>query len=259
MESCLYVGTVSHRRREPVEHAFRYPLFMLYLDLDEIPDVFSRRWLWSASRPAPARFHREDHWGDPELSLRAAIEALVEERTGRRVEGPIRLLTHPRYLGFGFNPVSFYYCYDAAGDRLAAIVAEINNTPWGEQYCYVLDVSKSTSLDGALEFALQKDFHISPFMPMDMDYGWTFTEPAEDLGVHMRNRERGHDVFDATLRMRREPITTWSLNTKLVTYPAMTAQVVAGIYWHALRLWWKRCPVHDHPGTRHPSIEPRRP
>ena len=121
MQSCLYVGTVSHRRREPVEHAFRYPLFMLYLDLDELPDVFARRLALVREPPrARAWFHREDHVGrsgDAALET-PSVRRLVEERTGKAVEGPIRLLTHPRYLGYGFNPVSFYYCYDAGGDAL---------------------------------------------------------------------------------------------------------------------------------------------
>ena len=136
MHSALYQGWLRHRRRAPRAHAFAYPLFMAYLDLAELDRVFAGRWLWSARRAAPARFAREDHFGDPALPLDEAVRRLVHERTGRRPAGPIRLLTHLRYFGYVFNPVSFFYCY--AGDEVQTIVAEVNNTPWGERCMYVL-------------------------------------------------------------------------------------------------------------------------
>ena len=157
---------------------------------------------------------------------------LVESCIGRRPRGPVRLLTHLRYLGYGFNPVSFYYCYDAHGESVDAIVAEINNTPWGEQYCYVVEGLRD-----------------------DQRYKWRFTEPGDRLAVHMENHTGGGKIFDATLQLRHEPITAWSLNTKLVTYPLMTAQVVARIYWQAFRLWWKKAPFYPHPMHRSPMDE----
>ncbi len=241
MESCIYVGSLSHRRRAPVDHAFEYPLFMMYLDLDELPSLFDRNPLWSAKRPTLAWFRRADHLGSNDVPLGDAVRALVESRLHRRVEGPIRLLTHLRYLGYGFNPVSFFYCYDAAGEHVDAIVAEINNTPWGEQHCYVVE--------GLRRDSFEKQFHVSPFMDMQQRYNWRFSTPADTLAVHMENHTADGKIFDATLRLRREPITARSLNTKLVTYPLMTAQVVAGIYWQAFKLWWKKCPYVAHPAT----------
>ena len=234
MKSALYVGWVRHRRHAPRAHSFRYPLFMAYLDLAELGEVFKGRWLWSTRRAAVARFAREDHLGDPRVPLDEAVRELVEAKSGRRPRGPIRLLTHLRYFGYVFNPVSFYYCYDAAGKRVETIVAEVNNTPWGERCCYVLD---------DLADETEKAMHVSPFMPMDLRYAWRFAAPGTHLGVHMRLTRKDETVFDATLALRREPIA----NGVLLRFPLMTAKVIAAIHWEALRLWLKRVPFHTHP------------
>ena len=134
--SCLYAGHVQHRRHTPVRNAFRYRLFMLYLDLDEIEQVFARRWFWSARRPALARFRRADYLGPTELPLREAVRQRLAARD-LVLNGPVRLLTHLRYFGYIANPVSFYFCHDR-NDHLCHVVAEVNNT-FGETYCYLLE------------------------------------------------------------------------------------------------------------------------
>jgi DUF1365 family protein len=247
MESCIYRGTIRHRRRTPVEHDFRYRLFMLYLDLDELPRVFKRRWLWSAQRPALAWFRRADYLGDAAVPLDQAVRDLVAERTGRRPRGPIRLLTHLRYFGYVQNPVSFYYCFDRAGTTVETIVAEVTNTPWGERHAYVLPAEPRGTRHRS---RLAKRFHVSPFMPMDQAYDWRFSSPGRRLTVHMESFARGGRVFDATLVLRREPLTGSTLAASLVRFPWMTATVVVGIYWQAVRLWLKGAPFHPHPATR---------
>jgi hypothetical protein len=270
LASCVYEGQVRHRRFTPRPHEFRYTLFLWYLDLDELPRLFTERlgtrWLWSATGPAVAWFRRADHLGPPSVPLKTAVADLVERRTGRRPGGPIRLLTHLRYFGYGFNPVSFYYCFDAAGETVETIVAEVNNTPWGEQHCYVLDgrTNRATT-PGHFRFVLDKVFHVSPFMGMDVTYDWRFTAPGSQVTVHMDNLPRTVSpqgsaattptLFDATLTLSRTPLVDGggpqgidqTMARMLARFPFMTGKVIGAIYGEALRLWLKCSPFHPHP------------
>lgn len=248
-QSALYVGKVRHRRFEPHPHDFEYRLFLTYLDLAELDTVFERRWWWSSRRSNLAWLDRRDHLGDPATPLDTAVRDLVGSRTGRRPEGPIRLLTHLRTFGHCFNPVSIYYCFDAAGRRVEALVAEVNNTPWGEQHCYVLDGSDAGAGSGG-RYRTRKRLHVSPFLGMDMDYVWNITTPAEHLVLHIENHSEGIKVFDATLRLERREITGPRLAWALARFPLMTVRVVARIHWEALRLWLKKTPFHPHPERR---------
>ena len=250
MESCLYEGWVSHQREGDIRHAFRFPLAMLYLDLDELDVVFRGRWCWSVDRPALAWFRRADHVGAPDVPLAETVRALVAARIGHRPTGPIRLLTHPRYAGYVFNPLSLFYCFDAAGERIDAILADVTNTPWGERHQYVLAGSDLAAADTVARHA--KAFHVSPFLPMALDYDWRIGRPGAALAVRIAARAQAgtpsaDPVFTATLALRRRPIEGRTLAGVLVRFPALTAQVVAGIYWQALRLWWRGAAFHAHP------------
>ena len=247
-ESALYQGTVRHRRFAPIAHEFRYRLTYAYFDLAELPQALDRIPGWSARRAAPFRFAREDHVGDdPLVPLDTTIRDLVEARKGSRPNGAIRLLTLPRTLGFAFNPISVYYCF-GADDRLSHIVAEVDNTPWGERHCYVVEVDgDNLGTGGVLRFRVPKAFHVSPFHPLDQEYEWRFSRPGRSLVVHMRNREDGVVKTDATLVLRRFPLDTRHATRAILRNPAMTATVLAGIYGQAARLWWKGAPYHPHP------------
>ena len=247
MRSCIYEGRVRHTRHQPVVHRFQYRVFQMFLDLDEIDDVFAGRWFWSAKRPALARFRRRDHLGPLDKPLKEAVCDLVEAKTGRRPDGPVALLTNLRYFGYCFNPVSFYYCYDRAGNRVETIVAEVNNTPWGERSTYVLPAADSRIDGETLRFSPAKHLHVSPFLTMDVGYDWSFTPPAGRLSVFMAAARDEQRVFDASLQLSRTEIAAGALARVLISYPLMTAKVIVAIYWQALRLALKRVPFVPHP------------
>lgn len=243
--SAVYEGWVRHRRHTPVEHAFTYRHSMVLLDLDELPDVLDRHPLYSARRRAPVRFRREDHIGDAGRPLAECVRDLVEERTGARPAGPVRLLTTMRTLGHSFNPVSFYYCLSDRGEDVEAVVAQVSNTPWGESHCYVLRRAGRAVMRDTVD----KVFHVSPFIGMDNRYDWRVTEPGERLLVHIDERDpAGLLVFDATLSLGRRPFSRSELTRMLLRFPATSVRVLTLIYWNALRLKLKGAPYHAHPG-----------
>jgi len=246
LESGLYFGKVRHRRFVPRPRTFTYSVVLAYLDLDELDAFFARRWLWSLERYNVVSFRRKDYLGPRERPLAECVRDQVETSLGFRPEGPVRMLTNLRCLGYVFNPVTFYWACGADGVP-AAVVAEINNTPWNERYRYVLPTDARGAVPGA---SFAKRFHISPFQPMDQDYVWSFSPPGERVGVHMENRDRaGAVVFDATLSLARREATWGHCAWALLRHPLMGAGAHAAIYWQALRLKLRRTPVYRHPDS----------
>lgn len=236
--SAIYEGIVAHRRSEPREHAFSYRVRMMYLDLGELPQLFDGHALWSARRPALGWFRRSDYLGDPSVPLDQAICRLVAQRTGYRPDGPVRVLTNPRCFGHCFNPVSFYYCFDRAGEHVQAVVAEVTNTPWGERHAYVSRELTSRHV---------KALHVSPFFELDYEYELRISPPGEQLDVTIGADRGGRRAFEATLALQRRPLTGRSLTATLLGGPPMSMKVSAAIYAQALRLKLKGIPVQPHP------------
>jgi len=242
--SAIYEGWVAHRRTAPMEHAFRYRIFLPLFDLDELPGLLDDVPFWSARGRAPARFRRSDYMGERSVPLADAARDLVAERTGSRPEGPVRLLANPRYWGVGFNPVAFYFLYgNEPGAGPEAMIAEVTNTPWGQRRSYVLEAGP----DG-LRGSFAKRLHVSPFMPMQQSYEWSASDPGERLSVSIRNSdERGRQVFEASLALRRREITPVAMRGLLFRYPPMTISTIARIYWNAVKLKAKGAPYFSPP------------
>jgi len=241
--SAIYRGTLAHARHTPRPHAFTYGVWLLYLDLDQLPELLAGPGPLRAVRFAPLSFRREDYLGGRGDLAEAARERVVAA-LGFRPAGPVRLLTQVRSLGRAFNPVSFYYCFGADGRTLQAVVAEVTNTPWGERHAYVVRAGQ----DG-VEATVKKAFHVSPFFGLDQAYDWRLPPPGERLVVEMRNHEGGSEVFRARLDLRREPWSAAALWRAALGQPLMAWKVPAAIYWQAFRLWLKRTPFHPHPGN----------
>jgi DUF1365 family protein len=241
----IYEGWVSHHRETPRQHSFRYQIGYLYLDLDHLPQAFAGRWLWSHTWPTAGWFRREDHAGPRATPLLDTIRGLVSRATGARYAGRVFLMTQLRYWGFVMNPVSFYYCFHERGNELSAIVAEVHNTPWGEQHCYVLPVESATQ-----EIWIDKQFHVSPFMPMQQRYRFRVNVPGESLRVSIDSFSREERAFSATMELQQRAWSTSNLLRTLWRFPFATQRIFAAIYWQAFRLWLKGTPYFAHPKSK---------
>lgn len=240
--SALYEGTVRHRRMAVRAREFRYGIHMAYIDLDELPRLLGGR--LASPTPGIVRFRRSDYFGDPHEDLAASVREEVAELTGSRPSGPVRLLTNLRAFGHCFNPVSFYYCFDPAGERVEAVLADVTNTPWGERHAYALSRKNG---DRVLTGRSEKLLHVSPFMGMDHEYDWKVGVPGKRLSVHIESHRAGRRAFDATLNLERRELSRRSLASATARHPMNTLHVLGRIYGQALRLKLRGVPVHPHP------------
>jgi DUF1365 family protein len=243
--SCLYEGTIRHRRTGAPRSEFRHRVMFAYLDLAELPTLLGGRLV--ASGPGLLRVRRHDCLdGDAGTGpLDVAVRDRVQALGGERPTGPIRMLIQPRCLGMSFNPVSFYYCFDASGEHVQSILAEVTNTPWGERHAYLMHDGAPDSAVTRGSFA--KALHVSPFFGMDHVYEASAATPGPTLSVHIANRRAGKTVFDATLALRRHTLDRRSAARMSARYPAATARVLALIYGHALLLKLRGARYVPHP------------
>jgi DUF1365 family protein len=246
MTPFLYTGNVRHRRFSPRRHAFSYPVFMAFLDLEQIPSLCAKSRLLGYNRFAWASYDDRDHVGDPALPLRARLMASAEAAGHRFPEGKVFLLANLRFWGYCFNPVSYVYAYAPDGS-LALLGAEVMNTPWKERILYWMDPAEGLNSKGFLSFDVAKAMHVSPFFPMDLRYRWSFSTPGEALRVRMALHHGQELVFDADLELEARAWTSREIRRTLLTFPFHTLKVITAIHWEAFKLWLKRVPIHTHP------------
>ena len=256
MHSCIYEGVVTHRRHEPVVHQFQYRLFMVYLDLGELPQFVGPGGLIACSRYASRSFLRSDHLFNNFQSLETEVREIVLQQSGTVPKGPIRLLTQLRYFGTHFSPLNLFYVYDEQDEHVQYIVAEVSNTPWQERHCYVLWEGNRNYKPSELHFSHPKQFHVSPFMEMDLEYRWQLTSPGTHLSVQLENLNDSRQLFSAHMELKRRVLDSKQLRRMTFRYPLMSLQIIAAIYYQALKLWWKKCPVYRHPKKQNNPATP---
>ncbi len=248
--AAIYHGTVGHRRCASVEpgkleREFTPRLFLAYIDVDALPESLDAIPCWSARRAAPVQFRRRDFFDGGTRPLGAAVRDLVEQRLGARPSGSICLLAHLRTFGQLFNPLAVYYCWTPNGDELDAIVLEVTNTPWGERHWYVFDAR-----DGRATECTPKGMHVSPFLPMDVEYRVTWTVPGADLSLRIEVERAGSPIFEAHLALRRATLDRRRAIGLLVRHPVMPLRGWIAIYRQALHLFIARVPLYRHPAPR---------
>ena len=239
--AALYEGVVVHHRHDPQARTFAPRLFLAHLDVDALPGSLDRLPLWSARRAAPLHFRRRDFLDGGDGALGDGVRDLVHERLGRRPAGPVTLLAHVRTFGWLFNPLAVYYCWSPAGG-LDAVVLEVTNTPWGDRHWYVVDAQQDA---GPSTFT--KGMHVSPFLPMDVQYRITWTTPGDDLRLRIDIERAGTPVFDAELALHRVPLDRRHAVTMPLRHWLLPLRVSIGIYREALKLFLRRARFFPHP------------
>ncbi len=240
----VYQGTIAHTRFSSKSHKFTYKTNMLYLDLDELQGAFLGKLFWGYNKPNLASFYRSDFYGDKRKTIKKSIQSLLLNKINLHHKGKVFLLTTIRYFGFAFNPVSFYYCFDESSN-IQAIVSHITNTPWNEKHAYVHDCRNKPSMSKKFEF--DKGFHVSPFMPMNINYSWVFSPPKDFLFVSMDSYNKDKLIFNATLKMTKKAWSNFILNKILFLSLPMSIKSTLLIYFNAFILFIKRAKFYPHP------------
>lgn len=247
LKSAIYEGKVTHHRFDKVKHRFSYRIFMLFLDLDEIPNIFQSSRFFSVEKCNLAVFRRSDHFGEKNTLLKEAVYALVKTKKNITLEGPVRLLTQLQYFGYYFSPVNLYYCYDKTDSYVEVVILEVNNTPWGEQHCYVLPKCESSGTQELQNYLIEKTLHVSPLMPMNMTYDIRLRMPKDSLRFTMVNLLHDKPCFRADLFLKKREIDKKNLTKMLINYPLMTAKIIISIYWQSFKTWIKGAKFYNHP------------
>lgn len=233
----LYRGTVMHARMKPKQHRFSYRVASLLIDLDRLDEADRQSRLFGVNRRALYSFREADHGPRDGTSLRDHAQRCAAREGVDLSKGRVRLLCYPRLFGYVFNPLSVYFCDDAAG-KLALIIYEVRNT-FGEMQSYVLPVRDGEMSQAGLRQQQDKQFYVSPFIEMGMRYHFRLSPPADDVKLRILETDAEGPLLAATFHGRRQTLSTVALLRMFASLPLMTLKIMAAIHWEALRLWAK--------------------
>lgn len=248
LNSSIYTGWVMHSRRRPRTHTFRYRVWWMLVDLDELSKADSSLILFSHNRFNLFSLHDRDY-GHGQGTLRAYVEERLRDARLAHAAAHIELLTMPRFCGYAFNPLSIYFCHDGTG-RVAAVIYEVHNT-FGERHSYVIEATGSRS--GTLSQSIKKAFYVSPFLDMDLSYRFRVRPPSDDVAVRIAGLEATNaPIIRTALYGKRMRLTSASLLRRCISHPLLALKVIGAIHWEALKMFRKgmrirtRCPVSGH-------------
>lgn len=243
MQNAIYSGFVIHNRLSPKRHIFKYNITMFFLDVDDVENAFAKIPVASVNKFNLISFKRKNYLpSDDAASIREQIIKIINANGYAEVPDKIYILTHVGYFGYCYNPVSFFYCYSKE-EQLIYFLAEVNNTPWNERHVYF---KKLDSSEPEIKFNLDKKFHVSPFLPMDMIYKWNIKPPKESASVSMKCFEHNDLLFTASFMLTKKKLSAMNCFKALLQNPLATHLLHYRIYWQALKLLIKRTPFFHH-------------
>jgi len=241
-EACLYVGKVMHQRMKPKAHRFTYDVFNLLLDIDHMPEIGRRSPFFSVGRFNLISFNEKDHGPRDGSSLREHIDKQLDSKGVERPE-KVMILAYPRILGYVFNPLSVYYCYNGRGE-VTALVYEVRNT-FGDLHTYVCPVTDAELSEAGIRQTQSKDFYVSPFIDMEQTYHFRLVPPSDGVRVRILETDADGPLLSATFSGERLPFTSSNLLRLFFKVPLMTMKIMAAIHWEAFKLWRKRLKFHS--------------
>ncbi|MES0882230.1 DUF1365 domain-containing protein [Roseibium sp. SCP14] len=240
----IYTGSVMHHRMKPKQHRFSYSVFSVLLDLDRLGEADKVSGLFSINKFNLLSFHEQDHGKRDGSDIRRHVE---EQLTQKGLSAPTRilLLAYPRILGYGFNPLSVYYAFDA-GNALSAIVYEVRNT-FGGIHTYTVPLEPHQVSDAGVRQDHIKSFYVSPFIGMKQHYYFRMLPPGQSVRVRILEKDPDGPLLSATFSGERRQATTANILKECLRVPLLTFKVIAAIHWEAFKIWRKRVPFHSRP------------
>lgn len=242
-------GYVIHSRFKPKPHRFKYDMCWCVFDLDEIDPWMKKSKFWKHNGWSIFSIKDKDYFNAEEKPIADKVKSYLTSKTQKQFTGSIYLFTHPRFLGYGFNSVSFYFCYQ--DNQLSYIISEINNTPWGEKKLYLHDIQSASQVgNGHYLFEFKKQFHVSPFVSMNVDYSWKFFVDRQNIKVTMTLHQDNVNLLNVILDTNITPFMDNSKHKFPLRRLFQPWKMSLGIYWQASKLWLKKIPFYSHPESK---------